>query len=173
MCRTHLVILFMESGVTMKLIFNISVIFFLIFLVSCKSSNDSELKTTSPIFKSNTGASMIGIEDKIGILGPDFIAGQGNKFMWHFWGTKDEMNKKPFRVEAINLKTMKKNMALILDAGTSNERHVWEYNFAPAGPNNGADAHLPSNLSLASKGLWQLNAYIGGNLQGSLIVEVK
>jgi hypothetical protein len=50
---------------------------------------------------------------------------------------------------------------------------VWEYDVSPGGPNNGADAHIPSNLSLPTSGLWKLDAYLGGKLKGSIIVDVK
>jgi hypothetical protein len=125
----------------------------------------------SPTFYSNQVA-MIGVEGEIGILGPDFIANKGNKYMWHFWGTKEELELKPFRVEAINVKTKQKVEALMVGAGTPQERLVWEYD-SIGGPNNGADAHTPSNLKLPSSGLWQLNAYLGGILKGSIIIDVK
>jgi len=60
----------------------------------------------SPTFTSE-GLEMQGIEGKIGILGPEFVAGKPNKHMWHFWGTKEELSGN-FRVEAVNTKTGEK-----------------------------------------------------------------
>jgi len=147
-------------------------ILLLLILVSCESSQNTQLRSPSPSFESGQ-FTMTGIKGTIGILGPDFIANKANKYMWHFWGTKEEINKSPFRVEAINLKTMKVSEALVMDAGTSQAKLVWEYNTSLGGPNNGADAHLPSSLMLSSSGLWQLDAYIGGELKGSIVVNVK
>jgi hypothetical protein len=115
---------------------------------------------------------MIGIEGKIGILGPEFVANQSNKYMWHFWGTQEELENGPFRVEAINVKSKQKIKALVAEAGTSQERLVWEYD-SITGPNNGADAHRPSNLMLPSSGLWRLDSYLGGKSLGSIIVNVQ
>jgi hypothetical protein len=144
----------------------------ILFIFGCQSSNESQLKSPSPTFESGQ-YKMIGIKGNIGILGPDFIANKGNKYMWHFWGSKDEINKSPFRVEAINLKTKQKTKALVANTGTPQEELVWEYNSTPAGPNNGADAHLPSNLKISSIGLWRLDAYLGGKLKGSIVIDVK
>ncbi len=49
---------------------------------------------------------------------------------------------------------------------------VWEYQ-GVAGPNNGANAHMPSNVSLPKSGIWRLDIYIGDNLFGNIIIEVK
>jgi hypothetical protein len=88
--------------------------------------------------------------------------------MWHFWGTTEELGQKPFRVEAINLKTKEKVKALFFGAG-----FVWEYDDLLWGSNNGADAHLPTNMELPTSGLWKLDAYLGGKFKGSIIVDVK
>jgi hypothetical protein len=77
---------------------------------------------------------------------------------------------KPFRVEAINLKTKKKLKTLFL---ADTIEMVWEYDVSPDGPINGADAHISSNISLPTSGLWKLDAYLGGKLKGSIIVDVK
>jgi len=145
-------------------------LFLLIFLTGCESKQEIELEQ-SPIFYSDRVA-MIGVEGNIGLLGPDFIANKVNKYMWHFWGTEEEIEIKPFRVEAINVKTKEKAKALIENAGTPQEGLVWEYDTL-GGPNNGADAHRPSNLVLPSSGLWKLNAYLGEKLKGTIIINVK
>jgi hypothetical protein len=114
----------------------------------------------SPTFKSGV-YTLQGIEGRIGILAPGgFIANKPNKYMWHFWGTKEELSQKPFRVEAIDLKTGDKHQALQIESiGVS--------------PLNGADASIPSNMEFPSSGKWKLDAYLGGRLFGSVVVEVS
>ena len=34
---------------------------------------------------------MTGIEGRLGFIDPGFIAGQPNKYMWHFWGRDEEL----------------------------------------------------------------------------------
>jgi len=114
----------------------------------------------SPTFTSE-GLEMQGIEGKIGILGPEFVAGKPNKHMWHFWGTKEELSGN-FRVEAVNTKTGEKINPFPLDNPTP-----------IGGPNNGADGHVPSSMELPEPGVWLLNAYFETNLFGSITVEVK
>lgn len=41
-----------------------------------------------------------------------------------------------------------------------------------SGANNGADRHMPSNMSLPKSGMWKLDAYIGDRLFGSVYVKV-
>lgn len=127
----------------------------------------------SPTFKSGV-YTLQGIEGRIGILAPGgFIANKPNKYMWHFWGTEEELARTPFKVEAIDLNTGKKHPALLEGMGTPNKKYVWEYNYGLGGPNNGADAHLPSGLELPNPGKWQLNTYLGGELFGSVVVHVS
>jgi hypothetical protein len=109
----------------------------------------------SPSFMSN-GREMRGIQGKIGILGPSFSAGKVNKYMWHFWGDRIVLDSGKVKIVAIKKETGEKVPALILDAGTSAERKVWEYG-GVWGPNNGADGHMPSNMSLPSPGIWRLD----------------
>ncbi|KIL42259.1 hypothetical protein SD70_01615 [Gordoniibacillus kamchatkensis] len=144
----------------------------LLLLAGCESAAVSQAKTPSASFPSGS-STMVGSQGNIGILGPDFVAGKGNKYMWHFWGAKEELDKSPFRVEAINLETTEKTKALVAHAGTPQEEMVWEYDMPPAGPNNGADAHIPSSLKIPSGGLWRIDAYLGGKLKGSIVVDVK
>lgn len=125
----------------------------------------------SPFFKSND-REMRGIQGKIGILGPPFIAGKVNKYMWHFWGNRKVVDSGKVKIVAVNKETGEKVQVLIIDVATSNERKVWEYD-GVSGPNNGADAHMPSNMSISSPGVWRLDVYISEKLFGSVIVEVQ
>jgi hypothetical protein len=156
----------------MKKLFLLSLLMLIILLSGCKSENKVDVQA-SPTFTSGV-YTLYGVKGKIGILAPGgFKANVGNKYMWHFWGTKEELSQKPVKVEAINLKTKKKVKTLVDNAGTNNEKMVWEYDASPGAPNNGADAHLTSGMKLPSSGLWKLDAYLGGKLFGSVVVEVS
>lgn len=125
----------------------------------------------SPMFMSQD-RELIGIEKKIGILGPKFIAGKGNKYMWHFWGDKDVLYSAKVKVVAINKETGEKVPALIENTGTVSESKVWEYS-GTGGPYNGADAIMTSNMSLPKQGIWRLDIYINDKFFASIVVEVQ
>lgn len=94
-----------------------------------------------------------------GEYGP-FIAGETQKYMWHFWG-EQEILTQSFKVIGINKET-------------SEEITVYDYltNNVIA-PNNGADHHIPSMMMLPSSGIWKLKVYFGEKLFGSVIVNVE
>lgn len=137
---------------------SILIVGFLI-LFGCSNTAEKDVEV-SPKFVSE-GIKMQGIEGKIGILGPEFVANQANKHMWHLWGSKSDLNGK-FKVDAINIKSGEKINPFTVDIPTS-----------LGGPNNGADAHLPSSMKLPEPGIWPLNAYIDVMLFGGINVEVK
>ncbi|WP_332698747.1 hypothetical protein [Halalkalibacter lacteus] len=132
---------------------------------ACSSADETiEEKTddieVSSMFKSGS-YSMIGEEKKIGFIYDEystpFIAGEGNKYMWHFWGENLEMQ--PFKVIGTNTET-------------GQEVVVIEDGFL-AGPNNEADAHMPSLMSLPTRGIWTLDAYVGEELFGTIVVKAR
>lgn len=114
----------------------------------------------------------VGVEGKVGILGPKIVAGQENKYMWHFWGKNDELFNKPFRVEVIELKTGEKHPVLLEHMGTPDEIHVWEYPYL-AGPNNGANAHSPSGMKFLAAGKWKLDIFLGNAFFESIVLRVE
>ncbi|WP_052947771.1 DUF4871 domain-containing protein [Aneurinibacillus tyrosinisolvens] len=144
-------------------------------VASSKTTNEWKV---SPAFmvkdpkRPNSPIEMFGKEGKIGIIGPQLYANNGQKWMWHFWGDKNTLNSGKLKVEATNKHTDEKVPALIMDGGTANEHKVWEY-AGVGGSNNGADAHMPSNISLPKPGLWRLDVYIGDRLFGNIVIEVK
>lgn len=131
-------------------------ILFCLILSGCISPNASDW-TESTAFNSEN-RSMIGTEGKVGILGMDFKAGKANKYMWHFWGTEDQLSGS-FKVTATKENSKEENE--IFSA------------IQLGGPNNGADAHAPSSLMLPDPGLWRLNAYVNDDLFASVFVNVK
>ncbi|KAB2336342.1 DUF4871 domain-containing protein [Cytobacillus depressus] len=124
---------------------------------------------------------LVGEEGRIGFLvgsgkegvaeAQPIIAGKGNKYMWHFWGEKEEFEGN-LKVVGINEKG-EEHKVLIRNAGTPNSEKVWEYPEVAISPNNGADTHVPSNMEFPTEGLWKLNVYIGDKLFGEIIVNVE
>jgi hypothetical protein len=102
----------------------------------------------------------IGDNGKLGFgeYGP-FIAGESQKYMWHFWGDEKTLTK-PFKVIGISKETGEKITVFKIQSQN------------PA-PNNGADHHLPSSLELPSPGLWRLEVYFDDKLFGNVVVDVK
>lgn len=115
----------------------------------------------SEIFYSGS-YSMIGVEDRLGFIYADeevtkFYPGKVQKYMWHFWGEDEELDG-----ELKVLGTHESGGEPITVLGSQ----------GIGGPNNGADAHIPSNMSLPESGMWKLDAYIGDELFGSVYVMV-
>lgn len=111
----------------------------------------------SPTFPS--GAFMLrGVEGKVGIIDPGFIAGKGNKAMWHFWGNESELKG------GLIVLGVQKNMTQPIEIYRSN---------GLGNAHNGADAHNPSLMTMPTPGLWRLMAYIDGTLFGSVVINVK
>lgn len=100
---------------------------------------------------------MTGIKGHLGFIDPGFIAGHPNKYMWHFWGSKEELTGD------LVITAVKQNSSEIID--------VFKSRVAPY-PHNGADASLPTTMLLPSPGLWRIMVSIDGQLFGSVIVEV-
>lgn len=145
-----------------KTVFSIIMLF--LFLSGCANQEEYKKEAqvewkVSPTFLSG-GYEMRGIPDRLAIIDTPFIAGQQQKYMWHFWGSLDEVTGK-LTILAEHQDTGKK-IPLI--------QKVY---IVPASPNNGADNHLPSLMSLPSKGLWKLDAYIDERPFDSIIVKVE
>ncbi|MFH0070720.1 DUF4871 domain-containing protein [Peribacillus sp. NPDC056705] len=102
----------------------------------------------------------IGDNGKFGFgeYGP-FIAGESQKYMWHFWGDEKTLTK-PFKVIGVSKET-------------GEEITVFQIPAQSLAPNNGADHHLPSAMMLPSSGLWKLEVFFGDKLFGNVVVNVK
>ncbi|WP_181884592.1 DUF4871 domain-containing protein [Neobacillus piezotolerans] len=136
---------------------------------------ETQLWELSPEFETPDGDYLIGEEGKVGILGPEFIAGETNKWLWHFWGDEQTIKGGDFKVIAIHKETGIKEKVLVENAGTVNDKKVWNYGKLDYRPNGvrGSDSSRPSNLSLPRPGLWRLEVSIGGNYFGAIVVDVK
>ncbi|WP_054956266.1 DUF4871 domain-containing protein [Paenibacillus dakarensis] len=111
----------------------------------------------SPSFRSGV-YEMTGVENRLGFIHPPFKANQPNKYMWHFWGSEEELNG-DLRITAV-----KQNSSEIIDVFEGSLR---------TGKLNNADAALPTTMSLPTPGLWRLMVSIDERLYGSVIVEVE
>ncbi|MFD0959698.1 DUF4871 domain-containing protein [Paenibacillus chungangensis] len=101
---------------------------------------------------------MTGIEGAVGFIDAGFIAGQANKYMWHFWGEDALLDGK-----------------VVVKAVKQGEEELIEVFRAESlgGANNGADRHMPSSMSLPEPGIWRLLPYIDGKLIDTIVIEVK
>lgn len=112
---------------------------------------------------------LMGEEGKVGFLiGPyqndngelldkqPIIAGKGNKYMWFFWGTKEELTG------GLSIMALKE--------GTNREIDMFR---TPTGPWNTKDSRTPTSMVFPEEGMWRVNAYIGNRLFGSITVQVQ
>lgn len=111
---------------------------------------------------------MRGIPEKVGFIDEPFKKNSAQKYMWHFWGDIPDG-----KLTVVAIKKGRNDIfpALIVSS-FEDEQYVWTYE-SPAGPNNGADAHLPSNMKLNEKGKWALLVYIGDTYFDTIVVEVS
>ncbi|HYG56908.1 MAG TPA: hypothetical protein VD902_02405 [Symbiobacteriaceae bacterium] len=115
-----------------------------------------EVPVTSPDGTQFT-YTMRGAEGQYAFIDAPFVAGKGQKYMWHFWGKPEDYAGKSLEVKATHR-----------DGRTI---EVWSGGLA--GANNGAVAHMPSSMSLPSPGLWRLDVRVGGQLIGHIVVEAS
>ena len=105
-----------------------------------------------------------GIPNKIGFIDAPFESGKTTKYMWHFWG---EISNGNFTVIALKKGVMTPTPVLV-----ESENNIWSVE-PPLGPNNGADAHLPTLMEIPEAGQWALMVYIGQNYIDTIVVEAK
>ena len=113
--------------------------------------------TPSPSFTSGS-YTMTGLKDWLGFIDPGFHAGQPNKYMWHFWGSDEELTGE------LVITAVKKDSTDVIE--------LFHASLRP-GKHNDANASLPTTMSLPSAGLWRIMVSIEGQLFGSVVVEVK
>lgn len=105
---------------------------------------------------------MIGEKGRLGFIYDNsevlrFYPNKSQKYMWHFWGDDHEFEGKLKVVATHEDDNEQINVIEGIDVG---------------GPNNGADRHIPSLMSLPKSGMWKLDAYFGDKLFGSVFVRV-
>ena len=111
-------------------------------------------------FQASTGEDMVGIQDKLGIIGPELEAGKIQKWLWLFWGIDQG------EVTFVGYNQRTSNISSVLHDG------VWSFDVKGGGM-YGADASMPSNVRLPEEGKWALIVYLDGKWFETLIVDVK
>ncbi|WP_341202457.1 hypothetical protein [Planomicrobium okeanokoites] len=117
----------------------------------------------SPLFESGS-YTMIGEEEKAGFIydGGEvvrFYENKPQKYMWHFWGSQTELTG-PFKVVGTHENSIE-GIEVVLEGDV----------LIPS-PNNGADHHVPTLMSLPETGMWKLEAVINDKIMGTVYVEV-
>lgn len=137
----------------------------LVLLLTACAGDQSQNWQLSPTFdvvvKKDDGSQitypMRGQEGRLGFIDSPFIAGKGNKYMWHLWAPAEQFTiTSRLKVTAVSKES--KERLVILDS-------------ALGGANNGATAHAPSLMSLPSPGLWRLEVSVDDRPFGEIVVE--
>ncbi|MGM9927295.1 MAG: DUF4871 domain-containing protein [Bacillus sp. (in: firmicutes)] len=102
---------------------------------------------------------IVGNSNKVGYIGSELQAKKVDKWLWHFFGK----SQGSLTVVAYHQETSTK--VPILTRGYTTE--------VAAGAMNGADATMPSNVSLPKSGKWALLVYIDEELFDTLVINVK
>lgn len=105
---------------------------------------------------------LIGEKGRLGFIYDDndvlrFYPNKTQKYMWHFWGKDKEFEGK---------------LKVVATHENDGEQITVLEGVDLGGPNNGADRHIPSNMSLPKSGMWKLDAYIGETLFGTVFIKV-
>ncbi|MGF9975807.1 hypothetical protein ABE042_02140 [Viridibacillus arvi] len=141
-----------------KSLIMIFVIFTILTIIGC---NKKDVWKESSLFESGE-YTMIGEKEKLGFIYDDsevvkFYPDKIQKYMWHFWGTKEELER-PLKVLATHEDG---GDPIVLIGGKNTVK-----------PHNGADMSMPSNMSLPESGMWKMDAYFDDNLFGTVYVKV-
>ncbi|MFE5318505.1 DUF4871 domain-containing protein [Paenibacillus sp. NPDC056579] len=116
---------------------------------------------------------LVGTEGKIGFLtgGHPIVAGNSQKYMWHFWGSTLEETKQLFgkkmEIRGVSKQTGKEISLFKGGVGIPNP------NVQPPIPNSDNVAKAPTMMSLPSAGIWRIDVYIEEKLFGSVVVQVS
>ncbi|WP_245542499.1 hypothetical protein [Siminovitchia fordii] len=103
---------------------------------------------------------IIGNENKSGVIGQDMKSAKVEKWMWHLWGIEEPENKE---LTIVGFHKETETVRQILIDG-------WAKGLG--GPNNGADAHIPSNVEIPESGDWAILLYIDKKLFDILVYEI-
>ncbi|MCM3412685.1 DUF4871 domain-containing protein [Metabacillus litoralis] len=111
-------------------------------------------------FNTSERSDMVGNKDKLGIIGPELKPKEVEKWLWHFWG----IDTGDITVVGYNLNASM--ISPVLSDGTWSRDGI-------GGMVNGADASMPSNVSLPEAGKWAILVYIDGKFFDALVIDVK
>ncbi|MFT9847717.1 DUF4871 domain-containing protein [Aneurinibacillus sp. REN35] len=106
---------------------------------------------------------------RVGIIGNDIdtkFPDLPPKWLWHFWGKKEELQDKKLKVVAIHKDTGEE--ADPLGKYMTEPRVTYSDTLV-----NGSHATMPSNVSLPRAGLWKVKVYLDEAFFAEFIIEVK
>jgi len=105
---------------------------------------------------------IVGNKNKSGVIGADVPSIDAKpKWMWHLWGIENPMGTE---LTVVGLHRETNTVHPILTTG-------WTTGLG--GPNNGADAHAPSNVTIPMAGEWAILLYTDDELFDVLIYEIN
>ncbi|WP_050616537.1 DUF4871 domain-containing protein [Bacillus testis] len=138
-------------------------LFSLFIIAGCTSdpatSKEDQWKDNSPAFSSDFG-NMFGKDGRIGIIGSKKIPKEGQKWMWHFWGT-EEITTKHWKVKATKQGAKDEINPIIQkdDVLTARGKDI--------------NGHARSAVKFPSSGLWKLQVFIDGHFFDEMIVDIE
>jgi hypothetical protein len=100
---------------------------------------------------------IIGNKNKSGVIGMDAPSLDKQKWMWHLWGLEEK------DVTIVGFHKETETIHQIITTGWTIEA---------GGPNNGADAHMPSSVKIPKAGEWAFLLYTGDELFDTLVYEI-
>lgn len=103
---------------------------------------------------------MIGNENKLGVIGMDQPSLHAQKWMWHLWGIDHSTNP---TLTVVGFHKETGTVHPILSTGWS---------MGLSGPNNGADAHTPSTVTIPKAGEWAFILYTDENIFDILVTDI-
>ena len=138
---------------------SLMLIFFI--LTACQSEEtikEEQWEDNSPTFTSEFGE-MFGKEGSIGIIGSKTVTENGQKWMWHFWGTEDISNKE------WEVKAFKHG-----EEATVNPITFKDEQLTPRG--DVINGHARSAVLFPSSGIWKLKVYIDEKFFDEINVDI-
>lgn len=130
--------------------------FALLLIVTGCFKGESQVEV-SPVFTNEFGE-MFGIDQKVGIIGGPVLAGESQKWMWHFWG--EEAPNQDFSAVATNLDSNEEINPIIQNTILT-QRDSLEI-----------ISHSPSEVQFPSDGIWKIKTYIEDEFFEEFVVQV-
>ncbi|WP_421380571.1 hypothetical protein ACOJQI_18100 [Bacillus salacetis] len=108
----------------------------------------------------NFRGGIIGNENKSGVIGADMPSLTPQKWMWHLWGNQTS------ELTVVGLHRKSQTVHPILDNG-------WAWTMQLGGAVNGADAHVPTAVTIPKPGEWAFLLYDGEELFDVLVMNIE
>ncbi|WP_154665900.1 hypothetical protein [Paenibacillus pinihumi] len=155
------------------------IILLAVFMTGCASNNqyyaEENSWKVSPLFVSGP-YTMIGKEGRVGFIYNDtevnrFYPGKQQKYIWHFWGS-DPQESQALQGKELKITAVSKATGQRLELMKTKVQRTGTYYAQSEIWDNEPIVRVPSLMSLPTPGLWRLDAFIGEQLFGSVVVRV-